>query len=64
MKIELPRNTPVDLSGGQIDPVWLERFDAMAKFVNLFSEVNFATMTTGQVLIWNATTKKFGAGAN
>ena len=47
-----------------VDPLWLEKFTQMAAFVNLFSEINFATMTTGQVLVWNATTKKFSAGAN
>jgi hypothetical protein len=63
-KIVLPSQTVrVDTPTG-VDPVWFEKFTQMAAFANLFSEVNFATMTTGQVLIWDATAKKFTAGAN
>ena len=53
----------VDADRG-VDPIWYERFQQLAAFANLFSEVNFATMTTGQVLIWDATLKKFTAGTN
>jgi hypothetical protein len=64
VKISLPsQHVPVDQPDG-VDPVWFEKFKALADFANLFSEINFATMTTGQVLIWNAATKKFTAGAN
>jgi len=63
-KIVLPgQNVLVDTSTG-VDPIWFERFSQLAAFANLFSEINFATMTTGQVLIWDATTKKFTAGSN
>ena len=41
-----------------------EKFTALVAFANLFSEVNFAFMTTGQVLIWDAVAKKFHAGSN
>ena len=63
-KIVLPgQNVPVDAGYG-VDPIWFEKFTQLAAFANLFSEVNFATMATGEVLVWNATTKKFSAGAN
>jgi hypothetical protein len=63
-RIVLPAQTvKIDETTG-IDPVWYEKLQQINAFVNLFSEVNFATMTTGQVLIWDATTKKFTAGAN
>ena len=64
MRIVLP--TPVihvDTPTG-VDPVWFEKFEQLTAFANLFSEVNFGTMTTNQVLIWDATKKKFFAGAN
>ena len=65
MKIILPgQAVNVDTPSGGVDPIWYEKLDALAKFANLFSEVNFATMTTGQVLVWNATLKKFLPGAN
>ena len=64
MKTILPAQTVhVDEMTG-VDPVWYEKLQQITAFVNLFSEINFAAMTTGQVLIWNATTKKFTAGAN
>jgi hypothetical protein len=64
VKIVLPAQPiNVDTPHG-VDPLWFEKFQQLAAFANLFSEVNFATMTTGQVLIWNAATKKFAAGAN
>ncbi len=63
-RIVLPgQEVKVDIQTG-VDPIWFEKIQQLTAFVNLFSEVNFATMTTGQVLIWNATTKKFTAGAN
>jgi hypothetical protein len=63
-KVVLPgQQVHVDTLTG-VDPVWFEKFAQLTAFVNMFSEINFATMTTGQVLIWNATTKKFSAGAN
>jgi hypothetical protein len=64
MKITLPSQlVQVDIPEG-VDPIWFEKFQQLTAFVNLFSDINFAAMTTGQVLIWNATTKKFTAGAN
>lgn len=63
-KVALPaQQVRIDTPTG-IDPLWYEKLKALTDFVNLFSEVNFATMTTGQVLIWDATRKKFVAGAN
>lgn len=63
-KVVLPdQRVLVDTPTG-VDPIWFEKFTQLAAFANLFSEINFAAMTTGQVLIWNATTKKFSAGAN
>jgi hypothetical protein len=63
-KIVLPaQQVHVDTPTG-VDPIWYEKFTELIAFRNLFSEINFATMTTGQVLVWNATTKKFSAGAN
>lgn len=64
MKITLPgQDTKVDAASG-VDPIWYEKLQALAKFANLFSEVDTASLTSGQVLIWNATTKKFLPGAN
>ena len=63
-KVVLPaQNVTVDTLQG-VDPIWYEKLAQLTVFANYFSEINFATMTTGQVLIWNATTKKFSAGAN
>ena len=45
-----------------VDPIWFEKFQELVAFRNLFSEINFATMTTGQTFRWDATTKKFTAG--
>ena len=46
-----------------VDPVWFEKLKMVEAFVNLFSNVDFATMTTGQTFRWDATTRKFIAGA-
>jgi len=63
-KVVLPaQNVKVDTLQG-VDPIWYEKLTQLTAFVNLFSEINIATMTTGQVLIWDATLKKFTAGAN
>jgi hypothetical protein len=63
-KIVLPGQTvKVDLPVG-VDPIWFEKFQQLTAFANLFSEVNPATLTNGQVLIWNAAQKKFLPGAN
>ena len=63
MRIILPaQNVKVDAPDG-VDPDWYGKLKAMEAVVNLFSEVNFATMTTGQHLVWDATQKKFVAGA-
>ena len=63
-KIVLPgQDVRVDTLGG-VDPIWYEKLQQMAAFANYFSEINFATMTTGQVLKWDATTKKFVAGTD
>jgi hypothetical protein len=64
VKINLPSQVVhVDTPTG-VDPVWFEKFQNLAAFANLFSEVNPATLTNGQVLIWNAAQKKFLPGAN
>ena len=64
MKIVLPAQpVKVDTPTG-VDPIWFEKLQALATFANLFSEVNPATLTNGQVLIWNAAQKKFLPGAN
>jgi len=64
-KITLPaQSVPIELEGSPMDPIWYEKLQTIVTFLNYFSEVNFATMTTGQVLVWNATTKKFSPGAN
>ena len=64
-KIVLPaQNVTIDNAFEGVDPVWYEKLQELVAFRNLFSEINFATMTSGQVLIWDATLKKFTAGAN
>jgi hypothetical protein len=64
VKINLPSQAVhVDTPNG-VDPVWFEKFQSLAAFANLFSEVNPAALTNGQVLIWNAAQKKFLPGAN
>jgi len=64
MKIVLPAQTiNIDTPTG-VDPIWYEKLQALATFANLFSEINPATLTNGQVLIWDATLKKFLPGAN
>lgn len=63
-KIVLPAQAiNIDTLTG-VEPVWFERLQQLAAFANLFSEVNPATLTNGQVLIWNAAQKKFLPGAN
>jgi hypothetical protein len=63
-RIVLPaQEVEVDTVSG-VDPVWYEKLQQLTAFANLFSEVDFNAMTTGQVLIWNQTTKKFTPGAN
>jgi len=63
-KVVLPAQTvEVDTPTG-IDPIWYERLQQLATFVTLLSEVDPATLTNGQVLIWNAAQKKFLPGAN
>jgi hypothetical protein len=65
VKINLPaQNIPVDTKDTGVDPIWYEKFKAMEAVLNLFSEVNPATLTNGQVLIWNSAQKKFLPGAN
>ena len=61
-KVVLPsQQVTVDTLNG-VDPLWYERFQQLVAFQNLFSEINFATMATGDTVRWNATTKKFTAG--
>jgi hypothetical protein len=61
-KVVLPSQTVhVDTPTG-VDPVWYEKLKQVEAFMNLFSEINFATMTTGHTFRWNATTRKFTAG--
>lgn len=63
-RIVLPAQTvEVDTPTG-VDPLWYEKLQQLTAFANLFSEVNPATLTNGQVLIWNSTSKKFLPGAN
>ena len=64
MKIVLPAQDVPITRDGVVDPVWYEKLAALATFANYFSEVNFSALTNGQVLIWNATQKKFLPGAN
>jgi hypothetical protein len=64
MKINLPaQNIRIDTPTG-IDPIWYDKLKAMETFLNLFSEVNPSALTAGQVLLWDATKKKFVPGAN
>ena len=63
-KVVLPaQQVNIDTPTG-VDPVWYEKFSILAGFVSLFSEIDPNALTNGQVLIWDATTKKFKAGAN
>ncbi|WP_445215463.1 hypothetical protein ACKWRH_23575 [Bradyrhizobium sp. Pa8] len=64
MKLSLPAQTVAIQTDQGIDPIWYEKLTAMAAFINYFSEVNFKTLTNGQVLIWNDAQKKFLPGAN
>jgi hypothetical protein len=62
VRVVLPRqDVEIDTPTG-VDPVWYEKFQQLTSFVNLFSEINFATMPDTQILIWDATAKKFKAG--
>jgi len=61
-KVVLPaQDVRVDTLTG-VDPIWFEKFEQLVAFRNLFSEINVATMATGDTVRWNATTKKFTAG--
>jgi hypothetical protein len=61
-KVVLPgQDVTVDTLNG-VDPIWFEKFAQLAAFANLFSEINFTTMTTGETFRWDATTRKFTAG--
>jgi len=64
MKIVLPAQANNIGTPSGVDPIWYEKLQALATFANLFSEINTATLTDGQVLIWDATLKKFLPGAN
>jgi len=64
VKVVLPAQTVTLDTPQGVDPIWYEKLQALATFANLFSEVNPATLTNGQVLIWNAALKKFLPGAN
>lgn len=65
MKIQLPgQEIPIQTPSGSIEPLWFEQLKNIETFLNYFSQVNFATITNGQVLIWNAAQKKFIPGAN
>ena len=64
MKIVLPGQDIAIQTPDGVDTVWFEKLTALAAFANYFSEVNFSTMTNGQVLVWDATLKKFLPGAN
>lgn len=61
MKIVLPAQTvKIDTPTG-VDPIWFEKFQQLAAFANLFSQIDFATMPNGYILKWNATLKQFQA---
>jgi hypothetical protein len=63
-KVTLPaQNVPVD-TPESVDPIWYERLQQLATFATLFSEIDPALLTNNQVLLWDAATKKFKAGAN
>jgi hypothetical protein len=78
MKVTLPGQTTTVDAGAGVDPIWYEKLQAMAKIVNaydalsprlailadVFSEIDPDTLTNGQVLIWNSTSKKFEPGSN
>jgi hypothetical protein len=62
VRVVLPaQQVTVDTPTG-VDPVWYEKMSQLTAFVNLFSEIDFATMTTGHTFRWDATTRKFTAG--
>ena len=62
IKIALPAQTvEVDMKDG-VHPTWYQNLKLLAAFAQLFSEIDFNTMTTGQTFRWNATTQKFTAG--
>lgn len=64
-KITLPaQDVPIVEGGTPMDPLWYEKLQTIVTFLNYFSEVNFSTITNGQVLVWNAAQKKFLPGAN
>ena len=63
VRVVLPaQQVNIDTPTG-VDPVWYEKMSQITAFVNMFSEINFATMTTGQTFRWDAVAKKFTAGA-
>ena len=64
MKLNIPAQDVKIQDANGIDPIWYEKLTQMAAFINYFSEVNFKTLTNGQVLIWNDAQKKFLPGAN
>lgn len=64
MKITFPdQSVQIDTPAG-IDPIWYEKLKSVEAVLNMFSEINPATLTNGQVMIWDAAAKKFKAGAN
>jgi hypothetical protein len=67
MKIVLPGyDVPIVLQGGVVNPVWYEFFDNLVKRgVLLAPDVDSsAPITNGQVLVYDAATKKMKPGAN
>jgi hypothetical protein len=65
MKIVIPaQDVSIQAKDGTIDPIWYGKLKSIEAFVNLFSEVDPAALTNGQVLIWDSTKKKFTPGAN
>ena len=64
MKLNIPAQDVKIQNENGIDPIWYEKLTQMAAFINYFSEVNFKTLTNGQVLIWNDAQKKWLPGAN
>lgn len=56
------QNIPIQLPDGSIEPLWYEFLTRGV--LNMADVDNTTAITGGQVLIWDATVKKFKPGAN
>lgn len=69
-KIELPGyDVPLILPGGAVNPFWYEKLKLIADAVNdgVLGSIdvdNSTPIANMQVLVWDATAKKFKPGAN